>query len=451
MHYTLFRLNVLVRILLIIGLGFATVYVLTQTHFWLVSLWIALATIIITIELLRYIERSHRELEDLVVAIRQGDFTNTYQQKPLISGEILAYAYNQLVATYQRLRRDKESNHQYLQNVVEHVSVALIGLNGQSEIKLINPAAKELLQRPLFRDLSDIRAVDEDLYRQINALEAGQKVMVKVVRGGQLLQLALQASEFYLQGEYYKLISLQDLRRELEEQELASWQKLIRVLTHEIMNSVIPISNLSEIVRQTLLQTQQEESLQLQKLSLEDSQDLLESLQVIEDRSRGLVSFVKAYRSITQVAQPNFREVKVTELIGRVHTLFAPTLRQRNVAWKQQIEPKEATLTLDLELIEQVLINLINNAVEALKRANNPTIRIRSYLTGENERIIEVSDNGTGMPSEVAEQIFIPFYTTKPDGSGIGLSLSRQIMRLHQGAISVRSSVDEGTTFVLHF
>ncbi|MEM8967407.1 MAG: ATP-binding protein [Bacteroidota bacterium] len=451
MHYTAFRLHIVFRLALIIGLGFAGVYVLTQTHFWLVSFWIGLAVIIIIVDLLRYIERSHRELESLVTAIRQGDFTNTYQQNRYGTGELLSHAYNQLVATYQQLRQDKESNHQYLQNVVEHVSVALIGLNQQHEITLVNPAAKQLLQNPVLRNLSDIQSVDRELYQRIHQLDAGQRVMVKLVQNDRLLQLALQASEFYLQGEYQKLISLQDLRKELEEQELESWQKLIRVLTHEIMNSVIPIANLSGMVRQTLFQAQRETALELQNLSEEDSQDLLASLQVIQDRSQGLANFVKAYRSITQVAQPHFREVKVIELIQRVHNLFTSNLGEMDIQWKQTISPATLTLTLDLELIEQVLINLVKNATEALAEIPYPSISLLAYRTAENEGIIEITDNGAGIPIEVSEQIFIPFFTTKTHGSGIGLSLSQQIMRLHQGSISVRSSPNEGTTFMLSF
>jgi len=461
MHYALFRVNIIFRLLLIIILGYATVYVLTQTHFWLVSIWLALAIIITIFELLRYIERSHRELENLVIAIRQGDFTNTYQQPAFGSGELLAHSYNQLVAAYQHLRQEKESNHQYLQNVVEHVSIALIGLSQEDKITLVNPAAKQLLRQPLLKQslpqqslllqLSDIQAINQNLYDQMKRLEAGQKAIVKVVINGQLMQLALQASEFYLQGEYYKLISLQDLRRELEEQELASWQKLIRVLTHEIMNSVIPITNLSEMIRQTLLQTRQGDTLQLQTLDEEDSQDLLESLQVIEDRSQGLANFVKAYRNVTQVAQPNFRQVAIADLFQRVHTLFSPTLQQSKIDWKQEVTPVHLSLTIDLEMIEQVLINLIKNATEALTDMADPKIHLNAYQTEEHEGIIEVSDNGPGIPLEVADQIFIPFYTTKPNGSGIGLSLSQQIMRLHRGAITVRSSVSEGTTFTLYF
>lgn len=451
MHYTLFRLNIIFRILLVIGLGYAIVYILTQTHFWLVSFWLALIAIVSTVELLNYIEKSHRELEDLVIAIRQGDFTNTYRQKTSRSGELLAYAYNQLIATYQRLRQDKESNHQYLQNVVDHISIALLGFDRQGKVTLINPAAYSLLQKPSLRQLTDIRSVDPSLYQQMRDLEAGKKAIVKVVRDGQLMQLALQASEFFLQGQYYKLISLQDLRRELEEQEVASWQKLIRVLTHEIMNSVIPIANLSGMVHQTLLQTQQGESVSLSALDEAESHDLLESLQVMEDRSRGLVNFVKAYRSVTQVAQPHFREVRMEDLIKRVHALLAPALRTRNIRWQQQITPTNLTFTADLELVEQVLINLIKNAMEALSEVAAPSITLRAYSTDQHEVILEIEDNGTGIETEEAEHIFVPFYTTKAEGSGIGLSLSQQIMRLHQGAISMRSAVGEGTTFTLHF
>lgn len=450
MRYTIFRTQIFVRLLLIVATGFGIVYVLFQTHFWLVSFWLLLLFIILFVELLRYIERSHREMENLVIAIQQGDFSSSYHRRPAMRGHMLSEAFNQLVNTFQALRQEKEGNHQYLQNIVEQVSVALICVDETGRIELLNRAARELFQLPFLKKLQDLKQVDEELYTRLSKMEARDRTLIRVIVNQQLFQLSVQATEFRMQGIQYKLLSMQDFRSELEEQEVASWQKLIRVLTHEIMNSVIPISNLTAISHQMLISEKDGKPL-LNSLADEEVEDLHGSLLTIEERTQGLVSFVKAYKSLTQISQPQFREVKVEMLLKRLRTLFKPRLQERDMQWEQKIVPENLNIKADFELIEQVLINLLKNAMDALEQIEKPVLKIEAYINDKNQRIIQISDNGSGIEDEVMEQIFIPFFTTKSSGSGIGLSLSRQIMRLHKGNISVQSEEGRGTTFTLSF
>jgi len=450
MRYALFRTQILIRLLLIVATGLGVVYVLFQTHFWLVSFWLGLLMIILFVELLRYIERSHREMENLVISIRQGDFSSSYHRRPATRGHMLSDAFNQLVSTYQALRQEKESNHLYLQNIVEQVSVALLCVDEKGKIELINRAAKELFQLPFLKKMEDLKQVDEELFARLHEMEAGDRTLIRVIVKQQLLQLSVQATAFRMKGKYYKLLSMQDFRSELEEQEVASWQKLIRVLTHEIMNSVIPISNLTAISHQMLI-SEKDGKPQLNTLAEDEVEDLHGSLLTIEERTQGLVSFVKAYKSLTQISQPQFREVEVEELFRRLKTLFKPRLQQKKVSWNQLISPQSLSIKADFELLEQVLINLVNNAMDALDVSRQVEIRLEAFINERNQRIIQITDNGSGIEEEVLEQIFIPFFTTKASGSGIGLSLSRQIMRLHKGNISVQSEKGRGTTFTLSF
>lgn len=451
MRYTIFRTQILIRLLLIIAVGFSILYVLTETHFWLVSLWLGLLFVVLFVELLRYIERTHREMENLVIAIQQGEFSNTYYQRPALKGHMLSKVFNQLVSTFQALRQEKESNHLYLQNIVEQVSIALVCIDQHGKVQLANQAAKALLRKPILRNLEDLRDIDEEFYDTLHQLQTGERTLLRVIIHQQLLQLLVQATEFRLQGRNFKLLSMQDFRSELEEQEVESWQKLIRVLTHEIMNSVIPISNLTAMVNQMLIHVDEEDHIKLNELDEEQLEDLHGSLITIEERTHGLINFVKAYKSLTQIAHPHFRTVEVHMLFRRVHALLKSRFKEKNIEWQDKTEPSGLQLKADFELIEQVLINLVNNAVDALQGTDSPQISLYAFVNDKNQRVIQVMDNGQGIEPEQIDQIFIPFFTTKENGSGIGLSLSRQIMRLHKGNLSVQSVKGEGSIFTLTF
>lgn len=450
MKYSFFRLNIMLRLVLIVLLGYGIVFVLTQTHFWLVSFWLILLTFILFMELLHYIEKSHKEMENLVIAVRQGDFSNTYRQQSFRSGNMLTHAFSELVSTLQHLRQEKESNHLYLQNMVEQVNIGLLCFDQQGRIQLVNRAAKKLFLKPHLKHIKDLAEIDVELHHAIHKIKAGEKVLIKILFSQQLMQLSVQATEFKMLNEYYKLVSLQDIKNELEENEIESWQKLIRVLTHEIMNSVIPIANLSAMVNQMLL-FQEHDQIKKHNLTEDDLVDLHESLKTIEERSNGLVNFVKAYRSLTQIAKPQFRQVQISQIFNRVYTLLKPKLLARNIHFSIQVVPEDISLKADLELVEQVMINLVNNAIEALEAQENAEVILKAFRKPNHEVIIQVVDNGPGIEAEVADQIFIPFFTTKKEGSGIGLSLSRQIMRLHKGSITMHTQKEIGTIFSLHF
>ncbi len=297
--------------------------------------------------------------------------------------------------------------------------------------------------------ISIIKKINEDLYELILKLSSGQNEMIKVILKGELMQLSVYASEFKLQEVPHKLVSIQDIKEELETQELESWQKLIRVLTHEIMNSVTPISSLSSAINEMM--TEENGTMKsLSKIPAEDVDDMYSSLRTIEERSKGLLKFVSNYKDLTRLPQPVFKNIKLVELFDDVSSLMKKTLDKHKIGFEVFSEGPELAIYADKDMILQVLINLIVNAIDALEKKRNKKIRMTGFRLGE-KTFIQVSDNGQGIDRESIDKIFIPFFTTKKKGSGIGLNLARQIMRLHKGSIYFTSEEGKGTTFTLEF
>jgi nitrogen fixation/metabolism regulation signal transduction histidine kinase len=444
-----FRLNVIFRIAAILVSGYAALYVATQTHFWLVSFWLGLLMIALLISLVSYVERSDRELAHFLLSISQNDFSSTYPPGKKGHENRLHDAFRQLMAVYGKLREERETHHQYLQTVVEHIRLGLVAAEETGEVRLMNQAAKNLFRKPFLHHLNNLSLLDQTLPQTLMDLPSGDRLLRKVVVEGSLMHLSIQATRFKLHQKGYVLFSFQDIRSELEAQEVESWQKLIRVLTHEIMNSAIPISTLSSMVSEML----EDENGQLTTLAGMDEENLADlhgSLRTIESRSQGLVHFVQAYKSLTQMPRPKLESVSVRLLLERVSLLANSTLGTRGI--RLYIQPPGADLFIqaDVGMIEQILLNLIGNAADAVAGMKSPLISLSAEKHGDQLQII-VADNGIGMSQEVQEQIFIPFYTTKQSGTGIGLSLSKQIMLGHGGKILVQSEPGKGSKFVLAF
>ena len=260
--------------------------------------------------------------------------------------------------------------------------------------------------------------------------------------------LSIQATEFKIRTKAYKLISLQDINTELEQQELESWKKLVRVLTHEIMNTAIPISTLSNVINEMFEEENGQEKA-WEKFNEKEQQNIKRSLTTIEKRSQGIVDFVRATKSFTHMARPKFELVSVNEWVKSVLALYKPEFEQKNISAEVTLLNADNKLKLDQNLMEQVLINLIRNSIEAMEDQANAHVKLELKRTEENRIQLILSDNGKGMNAAVLENIFIPFFTTKKEGSGIGLSLSKQIMQIHGGNIYVSSTENEGTEFSL--
>jgi nitrogen fixation/metabolism regulation signal transduction histidine kinase len=332
--------------------------------------------------------------------------------------------------------------------VIDHIQLALICFDQEGGIMLFNNAAGRLFQRSQPENIEHLSDTYPELYALILKLKAGQRDLVKVNREGELLQLAVKVTEFRLQKDRYKLISIQDIQQELEEQELDSWQKLIRVLTHEIMNSVTPVSSLSEAINEMLVDEKGNRR-HIDGLVQEEMDDMYSSLGTIEERSKGLLKFVGNYKNLTRLPKPHFEDLDVNSLFGHIEQLFKEDMDRQKIQFSLVIPAPGLKICADRQMVQQVLINLVKNAMEALKGREVKKIKISAF-SQENKTWIRVYDNGPGIDPENADKIFIPFFTTRKKGSGIGLSLSKQIMRLHKGSIHFQSG-SNGTTFTLEF
>lgn len=451
MVYKRFRFIIIGRIFLLIS----SIFLLFFIHFYYFSLALLLILAIIIIYqiflLIHYIEATNRDLSRFFESIKYADFSQSFSshQKGKTFHE-LYQAINAVIQDFHQARREKEEQYRYLQTVVQHIGVGIIVFKMNNEVDLINNAAKRLLKISHLRKLEQLNQLHPLFMKKIYSLKPGTRTLFKFTDKEDFLQLAIYTADFTMHQQKYRLISLQNIQSELEEKEMEAWQNLIRVLTHEIMNSVTPISSLASTARHLLNRITTKVSHD-PAVDSEIITDVESAVQTIEKRSQGLLTFVENYRKLTKIPRPDFQIFSIKELFQRIINLLQPQINLKNLDIKIQILPETLELTADPLLVEQVLINLIKNALEAMTSTPQPMIFLTARLDERGRINIEITDNGVGIEQNVLENIFIPFFTTKEQGSGIGLSLSRQIMRLHGGTITVRSIPNRETVFTLRF
>ncbi|HEX9006433.1 MAG TPA: ATP-binding protein [Bacteroidota bacterium] len=400
--------------------------------------------------LIRSVDKTNEELTRFLRTITYADFSQTFSGRGHgATFDRLNEAFAGVIGEFRKARTETEEHFRYLQTIIQHIGVGLISFTPDGEVELLNTAAKRLLHVPHLRNIHDLGEAARPLVDAMLKLRAGDRTLVRVEEDGEPQQLALNATEFRMHERPYTLVSLQNIRSELEEKEMEAWQNLIRVLTHEIMNSITPISSLASTVNGLL----REEPGAPARGTPDPAtmHDVREAVHTIEKRSEGLLHFVDAYRNLTRVPKPKFAVFRVTELFARVQRLMTTHIPGRPVSFQTTVEPESLELTADPEQIEQVLINLLLNALQAVEGTPHACIELRGKLDSQGRTVIEVCDNGPGIPGDLQEKIFVPFFTTKKGGTGIGLSLSRQIMRLHHGSISVSSVPNDHTIFTLRF
>jgi len=450
MVFNRFRVAIITRVILLLISGFILILLLNQFLPFTTGLFILLVTLQI-IDLIRYVERTNRKLISFLDSINYNDFTVTFSDNnPGSSFLALNKAFNNVMTEFRKSRVEKEEHYNYLQTIVQHISIGIIVFLHSGKVVLTNEALLKMIGLNSLRNLKELKHVNKDLPDSLQKLKSGEKTLVKLFLDDKVSQLSIFATEFKMQNEAYTLVSIQDISSELEEKEIESWQKLIRVLTHEIMNSITPISSLAQTVREIMIEENQEQ-IALRPLEQDDVDNIANALNTIQRRSQGLLNFVELYRNLTRIPRPNFRYVSVKELVLRVRQLMLPRFEKDNIRFHLLIDPEQLMLTIDPDLIEQVMINLLLNACDAIKDIEQSWIKLEAILNNNGRVTIEIKDNGSGITPDLMDKIFMPFFTSKRDGSGIGLSLSRQIMHLHKGTISVKSNPGNGATFTLIF
>jgi nitrogen fixation/metabolism regulation signal transduction histidine kinase len=441
-----FRINLIVRTFLLTASIFLFFYVHFNTGFLATLVILALLIIYQLFSLIRYIDATNKELSRFLHSIKYSDFLQTFVRQKLGSSfEELNKSFNEVMTEFQKTRAEKEEHFRFVQTVIQHVGVGLISFNQDGKVEFINNAAKKIFKISQLNNIETLNNINPGLGDNFLKIKAGEKAVLKVIDEDEIIQLIVFATEFKMRNQKYTLLSLQNIQTELEEKEMEAWQKLIRVLTHEIMNSVTPISSLAGTVNDMI------DPAFNGKNDSEAIKDIKIAIDTIKKRSEGLIHFVDDYRSLTSTPEPIFRIILIKDLFARVKRLMENELRNNNIQLILSIEPDQLELTADSELIEQVLINLILNSVYFLKQVENPQIKLSGQIDERGKTVIKLSDNGPGITEELRDKIFIPFFSTKKGGSGIGLSLSRQIMRSHGGSIRVTSKPGAETVFTLKF
>jgi nitrogen fixation/metabolism regulation signal transduction histidine kinase len=451
MVFKRFRVQIVLRVILIAITVFLVFLLHKETAYAVSTIILSLLLIVQIISLIRYTEQTNKKLQRFFESIRYADFTSSFTENELgKSFEGLYNEFNQVIEAFNKNKTEKEEHFNYLLTVIQHVSIGIIVFKKSGEVDVYNNAVKRLLQIKHLRMIEHLKEISEELPEILMHMKAGEKSLVKLFIDDEMLQISISTTSFRMRREEYMLTSFQDIHPELEQKEIESWQKLIRVLTHEIMNSITPISSLASTVK-GLIGEFSDTTRELTNDEKENFDSIVHAISTIESRSKGLLNFVDLYRNLTRIPKPKFRYFPVNTLFDRAFELMSPKFEILNIEYKVRIYPHDLKILADPDLIDQVLINLILNAIDAVKEVLEPKINVIASVNLNNRTMIEVSDNGKGISQDILDKIFMPFFTSKKSGSGIGLSLSRQIMQMHKGTISVRSKYGEGATFIMVF
>jgi nitrogen fixation/metabolism regulation signal transduction histidine kinase len=449
-----FRLNCIIRIIALSVLVGLFVWLVVNTKLYATAVVVGIVVIAQTWNLLQYVDKSNRDLSRFLMAIKHSDFSSSFSDEGRGgSHRELRSIFEEVLRSFRNTRAEKEEHFRYLQTVMTHISIGLLAFDATGKIDFINMSTRRLLGIPNTKSIDEIAHVSQTMTDSLYSIRPGQKLLIKVEQDGELLQLSLAATEIRLSRVMIKLVSIQNIASELAEREMQAWQQLVRVLTHEIMNSVTPIASLASTARDLLHPSTNGSSPDRPSITMSSkvAEDLGSAVETIEKRSEGLVRFVQSYRRLTRIPKPTFRIVPVADIFRRVIQLMSSREDAKGVEFSSSVEPESLELMADPDLLEQVLLNLMINALESLTEHAHGEINLTAILNDRGSIIIGVADNGSGIHQEALESIFIPFFTTKPEGSGLGLSLSRQIIRLHGGEISATSSPDKETVFKMRF
>lgn len=443
------RSPLVTRIAILVATVFAMAYAVADSFNIIIILALGGATLFQISHLIKEFEESNENIASFLDAIRFDDLSSSFKtdsDDPAV--QRLHNELNEAITNLKSSRSEKDSEYQFFKNIVQHVGIGLLTFKKDGSIQIMNTAAKKLLRINHAKNIDDLRPVSDVLVEAFLKLKTGGRELARLVLADETVQISIYAIELTLRGEVIKLISMNNIQSELDEKEMEAWQNLVRVLTHEIMNSVTPISSLAGVVEDDLKNKMSEPVATFNK---DEMEDMHLSIQTISKRSEGLIHFVREFKNLSQRPQPNLAPIKVKKLLEEMAVLQKKELIDGGIKIVVNIDPPDLTISADKSMIEQVIINLVKNAMQAFSEQKEKNILLKAYLDEKTRPIISVSDNGDGIDPEALERIFVPFYSTKKTGSGIGLSLSKQIMRQHEGRISVKSKLGEGTEFILRF
>jgi nitrogen fixation/metabolism regulation signal transduction histidine kinase len=443
-------INIIIRVLLLLILTVLLAYFIVVVQSLRFSLIFFLALVGFTFNLIFYLNNTNRKIRFFFDSVRNDDSNLSFpddSKNPNLRE--LYKSMNKVNQQIQRLKIENRQQEQYFQILIEHLATGIITYNKQGFIFHANSSAKRLLSTDVLTHLQQIERIDQKLYLAISGIKPSERRLVAINSEHGEIQLSLKATSFKTDEQELVILSIQDIKNELDEKELESWMKLIRVLMHEIMNSITPITSLSESLSN--IYSKDGVAVLPEYVTEKTIATTLQGLNVIKEQGLGLMSFVESYRKLTRVPEPEKKVFRVVDLINRITTLYNSLEKSDKVDLSFSIKDSALEIFADQNLISQVLINLLKNALEA--NENNPHARIiiNAGVNSENHPEICISDNGPGISEANLDKIFVPFFTTRKNGSGIGLSISRQIMKVHGGNLKVRSVINKETVFCLSF
>ena len=449
MVYKRLYIQVVIRTILLLLTCILLARIMFLREYVHASIVVSGVLIIETLELIRYLNQTNRKLANFFSVLHDRASSQKFDRfEPGGSFRELGLQLEQINSSFQKERREKEAQHNYFQYLIENIGVGIITFKNDGNIDLINPAAKAIFAKKNIPRLASLNKYNPEFEEFIYDLELNEKGLIRVIIENEIFYLSVKKSLFKLQGKNHWLISLQDINSELDKKELDAWQKIIRVLTHEIMSSISPVSSLSEHLLKKIQDPDKPGIVKDPDGNL--MEDLAEGLEIINTRGQGLMEFVKHYHSLTHLPRPVLEEVQLNPFLDKIQILIEPECKKDDISIMLDVKERDK-ISLDPNLIEQVLLNLIRNSIQALKGISAK--KSISITAGKDVKGLQISvrDNGCGIDIDNMDNIFIPFYTTRDKGSGIGLSFAKQIMRLHNGQISVRSEDGKGAEFILRF
>jgi two-component system nitrogen regulation sensor histidine kinase NtrY len=442
-----FELRIIIRVIFLFAvLCLAAVTVIQAQFIYLIILIPVVAWQLS--DFYRFFHKTQSELEQFVESIHYRDFSRHFDVRHAPDElKNMRKGFNDINSTFKVISREKETQYLYLQKILELVETGILSYEVESgEVVWMNDSLKKILGMPYLKSLQSLEKRDVYLFREIQQLQPGTGKIISISRDNGIVKVLASATAFQTDNKTYKLAAFQNVNEALDEAEAKAWQKLLSVMTHEIMNSVAPISSLADTMLDRLQKAT--EFMREQPAAVED---LELGIETIRRRSEGLLKFTETYRNLNKIVAPTLSKVYIRNLFENLHQLMQPTLQQKNVELDIILQNPDLSYELDATLIEQVLINLLVNAIEAVKDKPSPKIQLSAFSAAGSSKInIKVADNGCGIPASLMDRIFIPFFTTRKNGSGIGLSLCQQILLLHKGSIQVQSVVNEGSAFTLH-
>ena len=445
-----FYISIILRVLLI-SLNIFLVILAFRNPNYLFSIIISTGFLIFQLVLLiKFLNRINRNLANFLSSILYKDGTFHLSESTNIKNtDELSIIINSINNDLKNTRIENEKQYAYLKQVIEHIEAAIIVLDSNGNIELLNNQALILFKKTNLKTIFEL----DNYYKNFSGilLDLLPKVpkLVNIRIANEELFLSVRASVFKIEGKEKRLVSFHVINEEMNETEIRSWEKLIRVLTHEIMNSVSPITSLITTLKRIFKHGDKRKS--LDNIHENDIDDTISGLEIIHTRSQGLIDFIKKYRKVHLMPKPVFEIFEIKDVLDGIKRLFQKEIEKNNITCTVEVYPENLKISADKAMIEQALINLFKNSVESFENNHSGYIKLKSYTNSENNIVIDVEDNGSGISEDIMDDIFIPFFSTKKNGSGIGLSLVKQLVILNNAKLNLKSEPGKGTHFIITF